>query len=122
MELRGIMQSLVSMLEQPGAREQFLGQAGQSAIAYPQSTDPDQACVVDPIRGWNLPLATGIIPSLPPGYRLCVWTTSVQEATTQQLMAGEASPGVYVMQALPEQLTTSHLPSRLLFCRPKPFC
>ena len=123
MELRGIMQSLVSMLEQPGiAREQLLGQAGQSAIAYPQSTDPDQACVVDPIRGWNLPLATGIIPSLPQGYRLCVWTTSVQEATTQQLMAGEASPGVYVMQALPEQLTTSHLPSRLLFCRPKPFC
>ena len=123
MELRGIMQSLVSMLEQPGiSREQLLGQAGQSAIAYPQSTDPDQACVVDPIRGWNLPLDAGSIPSLPPGYRLCVWTTSVQEATTQQLLAGEASPGVYVMQALPEQLTTSHLPIRLLFCRPKPFC
>ena len=123
-ELRAIMQSLVSLLEQPGiSREQLLGK-----IAYPQSTDPDQACVVDPIRGWNLPLATGSIPALPPGYRLCVWTTSIQEATTQQLLAGEvspaveASPGVYVMQALPEQLTTSHLPSRLLFCRPKPFC
>ena len=117
-ELRAIMQSLVSLLEQPGiSREQLLGK-----IAYPQSTDPDQACVVDPIRGWNLPLATGSIPALPPGYRLCVWTTSIQEATTQQLLAGEATPGVYVMQALPEQLTTSHLPSRLLFCRPKPFC
>lgn len=117
-ELRAIMQSLVSLLEQPGiSREQLLGK-----IAYPQSTDPDQACVVDPIRGWNLPLAMGSIPALPPGYRLCVWTTSIQEATTQQLLAGEASPGVYVMQALPEQLTTSHLPSRLLFCRPKPFC
>jgi len=117
-ELRGTMKTLVSLLEQPGiSREQLLGK-----IAYPQSTDPDQACVVDPIRGWNLPLATGSIPALPPGYRLCVWTTSIQEATTQQLLAGEASPGVYVMQALPEQLTTSHLPSRLLFCRPKPFC
>ena len=117
-ELRAIMQGLVSLLEQPGvSREQLLGK-----IAYPQTTDPDQACVVDPIRGWNLPLATGSIPALPPGYRLCVWTTSIQEATTQQLLAGEATPGVYVMQALPEQLTTSHLPSRLLFCRPKPFC
>lgn len=117
-ELRAIMQSLVSLLEQPGiSREQLLGK-----IAYPPSTDPDQACVVEPIRGWNLPLATGSIPALPPGYRLCVWTTSIQEATTQQLLAGEASPGVYVMQALPEQLTTSHLPSRLLFCRPKLFC
>ena len=108
----------VSLLEQPGiSREQLLGQ-----IAYPQSTDPEDACVVDPIRGWNLPLATGSIPALPAGYRLCVWTTSMQEATNQQLLAGDASPGVYVIQALPEQLTTSHLPSRLLFCRPKPFC
>lgn len=118
MELRGTMQTLVSLLEQPGiSREQLLGK-----IAYPQSTDPDLACVVDPILGWNLPLATGSIPSLPSGYRLCVWTTSMQEATNQQLLAGEASPGVYVIQALPEQLTTSHMPSRLLFCRPKPFC
>lgn len=118
MELRGTMQSLVTLLEQPGiSREQFLGQ-----IAYSQSTDPDQACVVDPIRVWNLPLTPGSIPSLPSGYRLCIWTTSILEATNQQLLSGEASPGVYVMQALPEQLTTSHLPSRLLFCRPKPFC
>ena len=118
MELRGTMKSLVSLLEQPGiSREQLLGQ-----IAYPQSIDPDQACVVDPRRGWNLPLAKGSIPALPPGYRLCVWTTSIPEATIPQLLAGEASPGVYVMQVLPEQLTASHLPSRILFCRPKPFC
>ena len=117
-ELRATMQRLVSLLEQPGiSREQLLGK-----IAYPQSTDPDQACVVDPIRGWNLPLDTGAIPSLPSGYRLCVWTTSIQESTTQQLLSGDSSPGVYVIQAVPEQLTTSHLPSRLLFCRPKPFC
>ena len=125
MELRASMQSLVSLLEQPGiSRSQVLGleAGGTSAIAHPQSVDPDQACVVDPIQAWNLPLASGSIPSLPPGYRLCVWTTSIQESTTQQLLSGGASPGVYVMQALPEQLTTSHLPSRLLFCRPKPFC
>ena len=124
-ELRATMQSLVSLLEQPGiSRSQVLGLevGGRSAIAHPQSADPGQACVIDPIRAWNLPLGTSSVISLPPGYRLCVWTTSIQEATTKQLMAGGASPGVYVMQALPEQLTTSHLPSRLLFCRPKPFC
>lgn len=125
MELRTTMKSLVSLLEQPGiSRSQILGleDGGLSAIAHPQSADPDRVCVIDPIRAWNLPLATGSVPALPLGYRLCVWTTSIQEATTQQLLSGGASPGVYVMQALPEQLTTSHLPSRLLFCRPKPFC
>ena len=117
-ELRGTMQTLVSLLEQPGiSREQLLGK-----IAHPQSIDPDQACVVDPIRGWNLPLASGSIPSLPSGYRLCIWTTSIQEGANQQLLDGDVSPGVYVIQALPEQLTTGHLSSRLLFCRPKPFC
>ena len=125
MELRAIMQSLVSVLEQPGiSRSQVLGlgNGDRLAIAYPQASDPDQACVVDPIRTWNLPLAAGSVPSIPAGYRLCVWRTSIQEGTTQQLLTGGASPGVYVMQALPEQLTTSHLPIRLLFCRPKPFC
>ena len=125
MELRATMQRLVSLLEQPGiSRGLMLGldDKDRSAIAHPQTVNPDQACVLDPIRAWNLPLPTGSVPSLPPGYRLCVWTTSIQEATTQQLLTGGLSPGVYVMQALPEQLTTSHLPSRLLFCRPKPFC
>ena len=124
-ELRVTMKSLVSLLEQPGiSRNEVLGlEDGRlSAIAHPQSADPDQVCVIDPIRAWNLPLTTGSVPALPAGYRLCVWTTSIQEATTQQLLSGGASPGVYVMQALPEVLTTSHLPSRLLFCRPKPFC
>ena len=78
--------------------------------------------MVDPIQVWNLPLAVGSIPPLPPGYRLCVWTTSIQEASAQALLAGASAPGVYVMQALPEKLTTSHLPIRLVFCRPKPFC
>ena len=125
MELRATMQRLVSLLEQPGiSRGLVLGldDKDRSAIAHPQTVNPDQACVLDPIRAWNLPLPTGSVPSLPPGYRLCVWTTSIKEPTTQQLLTGGVSPGVYVMQALPEQLTTSHLPSRLLFCRPKPFC
>ena len=124
-ELRVTMQSLVSLLEQPGiSRSQLLGfsDGDRSAIAHPPSVDPDQACVVDPIRAWNLPSASSSVSSLPDGYRLCVWTTSIRETTTQKLLDGDASPGVYVLQALPEQLTTSHFPIRLMFCRPKPFC
>ena len=74
-ELRETMRGLVSLLEQLGiSRRQVLGLGVGPfpAIANPQSANPDQVCVVDPIRSWNLPLANGSLPSLPPGYRLCV--------------------------------------------------
>ena len=124
MELRGTMKRLASLLEQPGiSRGHLLGLEGsRTAIAQDASTDPASACVVDPVRAWNLPPIS--IRSLPPGYRLCLWSSSIQEATLEALLAKQnsASPGIYVLQALPEQLTTSHLPIRLLICRPKPFC
>ena len=126
MELRGTMKRLASLLEQPGiSRGQLLGLEGsRSAIAQDPSTDPASACVVDPVRAWNLPLPSNSIRPLPPGYRLCLWSSSIQEATLETLLADKnsPSPGIYVLQALPEQLTTSHLPIRLLICRPKPFC
>ena len=125
-ELRATLNSLVSVLEQPGiSREQLLDTVGTgSAIAYTQSTDPEQACVIDPVSAWKLPLPKGNIAPLPAGYRICLWTTSIQESSLQQLLDEDnrAKPGIYVIQALPEELTTSHLPIRLLFCRPKPFC
>ena len=125
MELRRTMRRLVSVLEQPGiSRAQLLGfQTGVPAIAHAQSVDPDDACVVDPVGVWNLPLPIGNLAPLPPGYRVCLWSTSIQEPTLQQLQEdSDSSPGIYVLQALPEQLTTRHLPIRLMFCRPKPFC
>lgn len=125
MELRGTMKRLASLLEQPGiSRGQLLGLEGSAAIAQDPTTDPASACVVDPVRAWNLPLPSNSIRPLPPGYRLCLWSSSIQEATLEALLAKQnsASPGIYVLQALPEQLTTSHLPIRLLICRPKPFC
>ena len=125
-ELRSTLNSLVSVLEQPGiSREQLLGTVGAgSPIAYAQSTDPEQACVIDPVGAWKLPLPRGNIAPLPAGYRICLWMTSIQESSLQQLLDNDngAKPGIYVIQALPEELTTSHLPIRLLFCRPKPFC
>ena len=125
MELRRTMQRLVSVLEQPGiTRAQLLGfQSGVPAIAHTQSANPDEVCVIDPIGVWNLPLPTGNLAPLPSGYRLCLWSTSIQEPALENLQEDdESNGGVYVLQALPEQLTTRHLPIRLMFCRPKPFC
>ena len=33
-----------------------------------------------------------------------------------------AKPGIYLLQALPERLSATSLPTRRLFCRPRPFC
>lgn len=128
-ELRQIMQRYVALLEQPGiSRERLLGDdPSQPQIAYslvPGISNPAIACTADPIRIWNLPLNQGNIGRLPPGYRLCVSTTSFQEASLNQLLAktDTATPGIYVLMAIPEMLTTRQLPIRLLFCRPKPFC
>ena len=62
--------------------------------------------------------------SLPPGYRLCIWKTTAVESSLAALVNGAngAKPGIYLLQALPEQLTSSSLPTRRLFCRPRPFC
>jgi len=126
-ELRATMHKLVSVLEQPGiSREKLLATDGSgSAIAYAQSTDPEQACMINPESSLvDVPLPLGNIAPLPAGYRICLWTTSIQESSLQQLLDKDigAQPGIYVIQALPNELTTSHLPIRLLFCRPKPFC
>ena len=40
----------------------------------------------------------------------------------EDLLNNGATPGLYVLQALPTQLNASTLPVRRLFCRPRPFC
>ena len=111
------MKSLVSMLNSLELHVSNFSVKLVDAIAYPQSTDPDQACV-GPQTGMESPL-------LQESSHHCRQATVC--VSGQHLTGGDdssawpaASPG-YVMQALPEQLTTSHLPSRLPFCRPR-FC
>ena len=39
------------------------------------------------------------------------------------MLTGVNDPqGIYLLQALPEQLSSASLPTRRLFCRPRPFC
>ena len=61
----------------------------------------------------------------PRGYHVCLWKTGLQEASMENLLDTAntaATPGLYVLQALPTQLNASTLPVRRLICRPRPFC
>ena len=63
--------------------------------------------------------------TFPPGYHICLWRTGLREASMEDLLnpgKSSATPGLYVLQALPTQWNASTLPVRRLFCRPRPFC
>ena len=87
-----------------------------------------KGCVDDPTSGsmddattpgWGLP---GRVLKVPSGYKFCLRFTSMTEpSTTADLLAG-AKPGIYVIQAIPNEITAASVPARRLFCRPKPFC
>ena len=91
-------------------------------IAFDSGSDPQLACpAARPVTQWGLPMPEV---SLPPGYRLCLWKTTAVESPIANLLDDRAGaqPGVYLLQALPESLSSASLPTRRLFCRPRPFC
>jgi len=63
--------------------------------------------------------------TFPRGYHICLWRTGLREADMENLKDltnSSATPGLYVLQALPTELNASTLPVRRLICRPRPFC
>ena len=91
-------------------------------IAFDSGSDPQLACpAARPVTQWGLPMPEV---SLPPGYRLCLWKTTAVESPIGNLLEDRAGaqPGIYLLQALPESLSSASLPTRRLFCRPRPFC
>lgn len=120
------LDQLAEVLRQPAiSKSRLEGKVpGYPRIAFPLSADPDQACAPagsDPLQRWRLP---GEPLSFPPGYRICVWSTGLVEASVAALLtnAAGARAGIYVLQALPERSDAASLPTRRLFCRPRPFC
>lgn len=113
---------LVDQHELQLAMDQLIAQLQQPAWTVDRLTaiidDPNRQCSYNPVVSWGL---MGPPLLLPPRYRICLRSTSLTEPTLDQLLAGDA-PGIYVLQALPDQLDASTLPSRQLFCRPRPFC
>ena len=138
------MDSLVEVLSQPGiSLERLKGQercsiddpvsscaactddfdfSCHSQIAFDSGSDPELVCPQSrPVSKWGLPIPEV---SLPPGYRLCLWKTTAMESSIVDLLdeSAGATPGIYLLQALPESLNSASLPTRRLFCRPRPFC
>jgi len=129
-ELQLVMDALVDELQQPGwSADDLLAIAG----------DPQRRCSYTPVIDWGLIAASqDQLPEryqLPPRYRICLRATSLTEpidvvsgdqmiesAVDQMTADPPAPPGIYVLQALPDQLDASTLPARRLFCRPRPFC
>ena len=99
-----------------------LDESCRSQIAFEPGSDPQLACAPsNPVTQWGLPMPEV---SLPPGYRLCLWKTTSVESSVTDLLSNHAgaTPGIYLLQALPESLSSASLPTRRLFCRPRPFC
>ena len=110
----------------------FLSQQGMSYNEINQIiTNKEKICTYDPSLTWEIPGEKFIIPT---GYKICLRSTSLTEpkdqtnslgqiihSSTKKLLDGE-KPGIYILQALPEEITPSSLPIRRIFCRPKPFC
>ena len=119
-EIQIVMDRLVEVLSQAGLSPQVK----RFSSAY-SSTTPS-TCVgpvefgdvalkpyfaADIAAAWDLP-----IPAirLPRGYSLCLWSTNPPETAS--------SPGIYVLQAIPDKLSASKLPTRRIFCRPRHLC
>ena len=111
-QLHMAMDDLIEVLAQPG-----ISLAG---IAEPVSVNPAVACTGDPVNAWGLHQridAVKIKSLIPSGYRLCLWTTVMPQGTSA---SGPAE--IYLLQALPKNLSSSSLPTRRFFCHPRPYC
>lgn len=143
-QLHAAMDSLIDVLSQPGiSRDRLFAQErcpsvdppsncvpctddggkkcylGKQIAFDPDFAQPNQVCVSSPVANWGLSqLMTEV--SLPPGYHLCLWSTTKKEDNPDK--NGKSEAGIYLLQALPEQIGPSSLPTRRLFCRPRPFC
>ena len=143
-QLQIAMDSLVEVLSQPGLSKARLkaqercpldeppsncvpcpDNSGASCYSRPQisfnpqSDQPIYACMSSPVTQWGLSQYMDEV-TLPPGYRLCLWTTTEIESNPDA--NGISTPGLYLLQALPKEIGPSALPTRRLFCRPRPFC
>lgn len=119
-EIQIVMDRLVEVLSQSGVSSQvqtfsssYLSPTPPTCVGSVEFDDGDLKpyFAADIADAWNLP-----IPAirLPRGYSLCLWSTNPPESASM--------PGVYVLQALPDKVSASKLPTRRIFCRPRHLC
>ncbi|WP_115125727.1 hypothetical protein [Synechococcus sp. GEYO] len=135
-EIQVVFDQIVEVLAQPGiSKGRLLGASNQRRIAYPLGENPSVACtspldrkgLLDLNTAWNLSGPSLRFSDFPAGYSICLWQTSLAEASIKELAtnawpANKKKAGLYVLQALPQKLDAATLPTRRLFCRPRPYC
>ena len=115
-QLNIAMDAMVEVLSQPGV--------SMEDIAFDKGDGLDKACTDDPINKWasfqpGLAMMLDrdkINNLLPSGYHLCLLKT---EGIRQETAF---TPSLYLLLALPKQVSESSLPARRFFCRPRPYC
>ena len=115
-QLNIAMDAMVEVLSQPGV--------SMEGIAFDKDAGLDKACTGDPMTKWasSQPGLAMMLDRdkinnlLPAGYHLCLLKTKGirQEAAF--------TSSLYLLLALPRQVSESSLPTRRLFCRPRPYC
>ena len=117
-----LFDQLEEVLVQPGIHYSRI-----ASISAPIGSSPNQPACTPAASTAFWTARVPELPSLtfPRGYHVCLWQTGLREASMENLLDptnNSATPGLYVLQALPTQLNASTLPIRRLLCRPRPFC
>ena len=62
--------------------------------------------------------------NLPSQYKYCVTGTQLRESNLEDLLLKKdsAKTGIYIIYALPDEVNSTSMPIRRIFCRPKTFC
>ena len=123
-KLKIAMDNYAESLSQPGVSLNKIIEIKQK-----QSGNLPRGCTLNPNLDWNIPIKSKPItnenwsPSTI-GYAICLRSTSLSESSLQDLILSnnDAKPGIYVLLALPSEISTNSLPIRRIFCRPNPFC
>ena len=127
-EIQIALDSLVDVLSQPGLSKVRLegNVPGKVRIAHaPLLILIKLVLQLDRIRSLSGGVRSGS--GFPSSYRICLWQTGLAESSMESLASPDwpnnnAKPGIYVLQALPERADAATLPTRRVFCRPRPFC
>ena len=101
--------SIVDVISQPG----FSFEEIKSI-----TNDSSKKCSYDPSKDWKL---IGPKIKFPVGYKICLSATPLEESNFLELQ-NNGKPGIYVLHAIPNEISARYLPIRRIFCRPKPYC
>ncbi len=123
-KLQTALDFYVDTLSQPGITLTKI-----NTIINSQFGNLKQGCSLSPTTEWNIPVNLNPFkneywsPSSI-NYALCLKSTSLGESSLSNLInnISGAKPGIYVLLALPQEVTAYSLPARRVFCRPDPYC